>query len=77
MYLIQIVVVFFALLVSAAAQQVDPVFLQRAIAAVQTQRNLAMDAAAVAEAKTALVTEERDKAQARVKELEAKVEEKK
>lgn len=59
------------------AQQPDPAFLQRAIAALQTQRNAAMDAAAVAEAKVAAVTEERDKAQARVKELEAKSEEKK
>lgn len=61
----------------AAAQQPDPMFLQRAIAAVQTQRNVAMDAAAVAEAKVAALTEELDKAKVRVKELEAKIEEKK
>lgn len=63
--------------VAAQQQQPDPAFLQRAISAVQSQRNLAMDAAAVAEAKVAAVTAELDKAQARVKELEAKVEEKK
>lgn len=61
-----------ALVVPAVAQQPDPIFLQRAIAAVQAQRNLAMDAAAVAEAKVVAITEERDKAQARIKELEGK-----
>lgn len=59
------------------AQQPDLAFLQRAIAAVQTQRNMALDAAAVAEAKAALITEELNKMQMRVKELEAKIEEKK
>lgn len=63
--------------VPVVAQTSDPAFLQRAIAAVQTQRNLAMDAAAVAEAKVATITEELNKERARVKELEAKVEEKK
>ncbi len=77
MYLIRTAVVFLALVAPAAAQQPDPAFLQRAITAVQTQRNLAMDAAAVAEAKVATVTEELNKAQLRVKELEAKLEEKK
>lgn len=56
----------------AFAQQPDPIFLQKAIAAVQTQRNLAMDTAAVAEAKVAQLTEELTKAQARIKELEDK-----
>lgn len=55
----------------AFAQQPDAVFLQRAITAVQTQRNLAMDAQAVAEAKVATLTDELAKAQARIKELEA------
>lgn len=59
------------------AQQPDPAFLQRAIAAVQIQRNLAMDAAAVAEAKAAILTDDLAKATVRLKELEAKVEEKK
>lgn len=62
---------------AAQAQQPDPVFLQRALAAVQTQRNMALDAAAVAEAKAALITEELAKVQVRIKDLEAKVEEKK
>lgn len=61
-----------ALGTSALAQQPDPIFLQKAIAAVQTQRNLAMDTAAVAEAKVAQLTEELTKAQARIKELEDK-----
>lgn len=58
------------------AQQPDPIFLQKAITAVQTQRNLAMDAAAVAEAKLAQATEELTKANARIKELEPKPEKK-
>lgn len=77
MHLIRTAIVFFVLITSAVAQTPDPVFLQRAIAAVQTQRNLALDAAAVAEAKVATITEELNKAQARIKELEAKIEEKK
>lgn len=77
MHLIRAIVVFFTLLAPAVAQQPDAAFLQRAISAVQTQRNVAMDAAAVAEARVAAVTEELNKAQARVKELEAKIEEKK
>lgn len=55
-------------------QAPDPAFLQRAITAVQTQRNLALDAQAVAEAKVATLIEELAKAQARVKELESKTE---
>lgn len=76
MYL-RVLVLLIGLTASAVAQQPDPAFMQRAITALQTQRNVAMDAAAVAEAKVATITEERDKAQARVKELEAKTEEKK
>lgn len=56
----------------AFAQSADPAFLQRAITAVQTQRNLAMDAAAVAEAKVSTLTDDLAKAQAKIKELEAK-----
>jgi TolA-binding protein len=63
---------------SALAQQTpDPAFLQRAIGVLQTQRNTAMDAQVVTEAKVAELTEELAKAQARIKELEAKAEEKK
>lgn len=56
----------------ALAQQADPAFLQRAITAIQAQRNLALDAQAVAEARVAMQTEELTKAQARIKELEDK-----
>lgn len=69
MYL-RIIFIWLALTASATAQQADPAFLQRAITAVQTQRNLAMDAQAVAEAKLSALTEELTKAQARIKELE-------
>lgn len=65
-----------ALTSSASAQQPDPIFLQKAITAVQTQRNLAMDAAAVAEAKAAQLSDDLAKAQARIKELEPKPEKK-
>lgn len=56
----------------AAQQQADSQFLQRAVTAVQAQRNLALDAQAVAEAKAAVLAEELTKAQAKIKELEAK-----
>lgn len=49
-----------------------PTFLERAIASVQTQRNVALDAQAVAEAKLAILTEELAKANAKIKELEPK-----
>lgn len=61
---------------SAFAEQPDPTFLQKAIASIQTQRNLAMDAAAVAEAKGAQLAEDLAKAQERIKELEPKPEKK-
>lgn len=64
-----------ALTAPASAEQPDSVFLQKAITAVQTQRNLAMDTAAVAEAKVAQLTEDLAKAQARIKELEDKANE--
>jgi TolA-binding protein len=76
MYL-RVFFLWFALTTVVAAQQADPAFLQRAITAVQTQRNLAMDAQAVAEARVASLTDDLTKAQARIKELEAKIEEKK
>lgn len=50
----------------------DPAFLQRALAAVQAQRNAALDAAAVAEARAAGLSAELTRTQARVKELETK-----
>lgn len=57
---------------SAFAQQQtpDPVFMQRAITSLQAQRNSALDAQIVAEAKLAGVSEDLAKAQARIKELE-------
>lgn len=60
-----------------AAQQSDPVFLQRALTAMQTQRDQAMNALVVVEANVAGLKDELAKAQARVKELEPKPEEKK
>lgn len=61
---------------TANAQQPDPAFLQKAINAVQTQRNLAMDSAAVAEAKLVTVTEELTKAQAEIVNLKKQLEDK-
>lgn len=61
-----------ALLLSTPAlaqQQHDPMFLQRALTAMQTQRNQAQDVAAEREAQ---LMNELAKAQARIKELEQK-----
>lgn len=54
------------------AQTADPIFLQHAIATLQAQRNAAMDAQTIAEAKLAGLTDELTKANARIKELETK-----
>ena len=54
----------------ALAQQADPIFMQRAITALQTQRNSALDAQVVAEAKVTGLTEDLNKANAKIKELE-------
>ncbi len=51
---------------------VDPAFLQRAVTALQTQRNLALDAQVVSDARAAGLADELAKAQARIKELEPK-----
>lgn len=65
-----------ALLLSSPAlaqqQPPDPAFLQRALAAMQTQRNQAMDSAAVLEARLATTADDLAKANARIKEMEAK-----
>lgn len=53
-------------------QQPDPAFMQRAIVALQTQRNNALDAQLVAEARLQGVTDELAKANAKLKELEDK-----
>lgn len=57
---------------SALAQQGDPAFLQRAVQALQAQRNVALDAQAVAEAKVAGLTEDLNKANLRIKGFEDK-----
>lgn len=65
----------FSLLFAGAAlaqQQPDPALLQRAANALQAQRNQAMDALAVAEARGAGLADDLAKAQARIKELEPK-----
>jgi hypothetical protein len=63
-----------ALMISPAlAQQADPAFMQRAIAALQAQRNQALDAAAVSDAKVAGLTEDLTKANSKIKELEDKL----
>lgn len=65
----------FALLPTVALaqpQQTDPAVLQRAIAAIQLQRNAAWDAAASAEIRAAGLADDLAKAQARIKELEPK-----
>lgn len=69
--MIRILAVAAFLIASAAhAQTADPAYLQRAIASVENQRNQALTAQAVAEAKLAGVLEDLAKAQARIKELE-------
>jgi hypothetical protein len=59
---------------ASAQQQPDPQFMQRAIAALQTQRNQALDTAAGAEARAAGLADDLARAQARIKELEQKQE---
>lgn len=69
----KIIVLALALLATPALaqQQPPPAFLEKAIAALQTQRNNALDAQAAAEARAALLAEELTKAKARITELEA------
>ena len=54
-------------------QQPDPTFLQHAVTALQSQRNAALDAQAVAEAKVAGLMDELAKANKQVKELNDKL----
>jgi hypothetical protein len=63
-----------AVLVSfpALAQQPDPAFLQRAVQALQAQRNAALDAEAISEAKALGLTEDLNKANLRIKGFEDK-----
>lgn len=53
-----------------AQQQPDPAMLQRAIGAVQAQRNQALDQAASCSASAGSLADELTKAQARIKTLE-------
>jgi hypothetical protein len=57
----------------AVAQQPDPAFMQRAIVALQTQRNAALDTAVVSEAKVNGLLDDLSKANAKIKELEDKL----
>ena len=57
----------------AYAQQPDATFLQHAVTALQSQRNAALDAQAVAEAKVAGLMDELAKANKQVKELNDKL----
>lgn len=71
--------IFVLLLMTAPAlgQQLDPAFMQKAINVLQAQRNEALDSAATAQARVAILADELAKAQERIKELEPKPEEKK
>jgi hypothetical protein len=53
-----------------AQQQADPAFLNRALTALQAQRNAAMDQAAGEKARADGLADDLAKAQARIKELE-------
>lgn len=62
---------------AVAQQQADPVFLQRAVTALQTQRNQALDNAASIAARAEGLAEELARANVRIKELEQSAEPKK
>lgn len=57
-----------------AQQTADPAFLQKALQALQAQRNAALDGQAAAEARAALLTEEVDKLRKQVEDLKPKAE---
>lgn len=59
----------------ALAQQVDPAFLQRALSALQMQRNQAADQAAVEKARADGLADDLAKAQAEIKSLQEKASE--
>lgn len=59
--------------ISHAQQQPDPAFLQQIIREMQAQRNRAMDDAAATAANAAKIADDLAKANARIKELEAKL----
>lgn len=76
-YILGASLVLLASTASAQQQAPDPAFLQRALSVMQAQRNQAMDTAAVQQARADGLADELAKAQARVKELEPKPDEKK
>ncbi len=57
----------------AQQQQPDPIVMQRAMNVLQAQRNQALDQGAAAEVRSAGLADELSKAQAKIKELEEKV----
>lgn len=59
-----------ASLASAQTQAPDPDFMAKALAALQNQRNQALDNQAALEAKLAQATDQLNKANAKIKELE-------
>lgn len=67
------VAIFLAASPAFAEQQPDPAFLQRAITALQAQRNAALDQAAAHQARADGLADELAKAQAKIKELEPKL----
>jgi Ni/Co efflux regulator RcnB len=69
--LLIVAAVLFSATASNAQQQPDPAFLQRALTALQTQRNQALDMAAAQQARADGLTDDLAKAQSKVKELEA------
>lgn len=64
----------FSAMPAFAQQAPDPAFLQRALGAVEQQRNQALNSQAVAEARAAGLSDDLAKAQARIKEMETKSE---
>lgn len=72
-----LVLVLVAPSVAVSAQQADPVFLQRALTVMQSQRDQAMNALVMVEVNVVELKDELAKTKARMKELEPKLEEKK
>jgi len=76
-FFIALLFVLFTAPVFAQQQPPDSAFMQRALGALQAQRNQAMDVAASSEARAAGLADELSKAKDHIKELEAKTDEKK
>lgn len=73
-YFAAIILTIFPLTAIAQQQPPDPILLQRALASIQSQRNQAFDALALAEAKLAIASDDLAKAQTRIKELDKSAE---